>query len=81
MFDARIRERIDTNNIGKALFSIVLTSEILAREQFMNPGRRTSAVGSRYERAGEGTADREDSVRGTCNSMRYSATVNCIEEL
>jgi hypothetical protein len=32
-----------------------------------NQGRRTSAVGSRYQRTGEGTADREDLVRAIMN--------------
>jgi hypothetical protein len=36
----------------------------VARMQFGNPkeGERSSSVGSRYQRAGEGTADQEDSV-------------------
>jgi hypothetical protein len=35
----------------------------VAREQFGKPGKGTSAVGSRYQRTGEGTEDRGDSVR------------------
>jgi hypothetical protein len=40
----------------------------VARGEFRNPGMGTSAVGSRYQRTGEGTADREDSVRAAVNS-------------
>jgi hypothetical protein len=33
---------------------------VVAREQFGNTGRGTSAVGSRYQKTGEATADWED---------------------
>jgi hypothetical protein len=35
----------------------------MARGQLWNPGRVTSAVGSRYQRTGEGTAEGVDSMR------------------
>jgi hypothetical protein len=39
----------------------------VARGQFGNLVRGTSAVGTRYQRAGEGKADREDSVCAIVN--------------
>jgi hypothetical protein len=39
----------------------------VVRGQFGNPGRGTSAGESRYQRTGEGTADRMDSVHAILN--------------
>jgi hypothetical protein len=43
--------------------------------QFGNPGRRTSAVGSRYQRTCEGTGDWEDSARAIMNCRQCEIVI------